>query len=265
MFAEKSSLIVTGVARSGTTALGELFNAHPDICLGIERFKFQYLLAGNYTRDLFEKGRFFDFREEDTNLDPAKRPVWKPVYDEIARKWDTARIIGDKVPDLLPHLPDFMAQNPDFYYVCILRNLKDVALSWQKRADKPRDSWPRAKGFAAACQSWEDQYRGLHDMMGNRALRRKVLLLDYDTMYLKPAQTEAAILSFLGLTPDEGFAKTLHDHAAFFAAKRATKVPEAMQGVYRAVKQGYIRGLRKIASEQMVILSDAFAARDTVG
>jgi len=53
----KSYILVTGVARSGTTALGELLNTHTEICLGIERFKFQFLRANVYDRALFERGR----------------------------------------------------------------------------------------------------------------------------------------------------------------------------------------------------------------
>ena len=73
---DKTTLIVTGVARSGTTALGELLNAHPLVGLGIERFKFQFLREDNFSADLFTRERFFDFRPEDTNLIPELRPAW---------------------------------------------------------------------------------------------------------------------------------------------------------------------------------------------
>lgn len=261
MTSEKAYLIVSGVARSGTTALGELLNAHPDICLGIERFKFQYLRAHNFSRTLFEHDRFFDFRPEDTNLDPDKRPAWKPVYTSIEEKWDTARIIGDKVPDLLPVLVDFMTENPDYRFICILRNLKDVGLSWQTRADKPRDAWPKEKGFVEACKSWAEQHAFLHDLMRHRPTRQKVLLLDYDTMYQDLPQTEAAILGFLGLERNEAFTGVLHQHSAFINERPNRKIPKKYIEAYKAVEQGHIRGLRKVAREQAQIWADAFHER----
>jgi hypothetical protein len=254
----KKYLLVTGVARSGTTALGELLNSHSKICLGIERFKFQFLRDHTYERSLFERERFFDFRAEDTNLAPASRPAWKPVYDAMAEKWDSAELIGDKVPDMMPVLTDFMNANPDFKIICLLRNLKDVGLSWQARADRQRDSWPSGKGFLAACESWAEQIGTLHEMMRDKSLRRQVLLLDYDTMYNQPDHTEAALLAFLGLESEPWFRELLRDHAEFFENRRSRKVPRGFIETYKEVNQGHIRGLRKVAKEQL----ETWAARD---
>ena len=247
----KTHLLVTGVARSGTTALGELLNSHSRICLGVERFKFLFLRAHVYDESLFERARFFDFRPEDTNLDPVNRPAWQPLYDAMQTKWDAAQVIGDKVPDMMPVLADFMAANPDFHYICLLRNLRDVALSWQARANRARDAWPAGKGFEMACQSWEEQNRILHDLMRDKKLRRRILLLDYDTMYSTPDLTEAAILAFLGLGEEPNFTEILSDHAEFFENRRARKVPKAYTEAYKAVDQNHVRGLRKVAREQL--------------
>lgn len=255
---EKTYLIVSGVARSGTTAMGELLNAHPAICLGIERFKFQYLRQNNYSNSLFERDRFFDFREEDTNLDPTKRPAWQPVYDRIAEKWDDARIIGDKVPDMLPILGTFIAENPGYRYICILRNLKDVGLSWQARADKPRDAWPAGKGFVAACESWLEQYQILSGMMRDKAMQQKVLLLDYDSMYTDPALTEAALMGYLGLEPDDGFRAVLQQHAEFFNGRVSRRIPKKFVEPYKALDQTQIRSLRKLSRSQVQAWAKVF-------
>jgi hypothetical protein len=252
---DKTTLIVTGVARSGTTALGELLNAHPLVGLGIERFKFQFLREDNFSADLFTRERFFDFRPEDTNLIPELRPAWAPTYEAIAEKWDSARVIGDKVPDLIPVLQRFLEENPGFRYISILRNLKDVGLSWQTRADKPRDAWPAGKGFVAACESWAEQMGILHDMLRDRKMREKVLLLDYDSMYDDPEMTEAALLAFLDLPEDESFSEVLRSHAEFAMSREPRKVPKKFAEEYRAVEQGHIRGLRKVAREQAEIWS----------
>lgn len=255
----KLGLIVTGVARSGTTALAELLNAHEGVCLGIERFKFQFLLANNHSGDLFERGRFFDFRPEDTNLIPDLRPLWKPIYEGIARKWDKARVIGDKVPDMIPVLGDFITRNPDFRHIVILRNLKNVALSWQARASQPRDSWPQGRGFSEACKSWAEQYRILHDMTGGRTLQDRVLLLDYDRMYVDVTQTEAVLLAFLDLDRDPAFTEVLHAHARFAHSRGRRRIPQEFRQAYDAVDQGHAEALRKRAHEQARIWAGRFA------
>ena len=253
--ADKTHLIVSGVARSGTTALAELLNSHEQVGIGIERFKFQFLLHSNYSAGLFRRDRFFDFRDEDTNLIPAKRPHWQGVYDAIAAKWDQARVIGDKVPDMTPVLPAFLAANPDFRLIFILRNLKDVGLSWQARADKPRDAWPVAKGFAAACESWAAQYRQMQELLGDADLRQRTLLLDYDRMFEADSPAEAAILSFLGLPPSAGFHQTFRRHMVFTQKRarrsRENKVPDAHVTAYKTVAMEPAKALKRI-SAQMV-------------
>lgn len=251
MVASKTTLIVTGVARSGTTALAELLNAHPSICMGIERYKFQYLRAGNYDAELFSFERFFDFRKEDTNIIPEQRPHWKPVYDAIATKWDNARIIGDKVPDLAPIIGDFFEANPDFKYIYILRNLKDVALSWQARASRPRDRWPAGRGFVAACESWEKQQTAMHDLCRRPEVRQKFLLLDYDQMFDPATQTDKALLGFLALPPSEEFDRVFRSHRAFTASRPKQRVPKKFVEAYKAVDMGPTRSLRSLSREQV--------------
>lgn len=255
MVAQKKHLIVTGTARSGTTALAELLNAHEEICVGIERFKFQFLLQHNYDAGLFERQRFFDFRKEDTNLRPAIRPGWQGVYDLIAAKWDKATLIGDKVPDLTPVLRRFMAANPDFKYIYILRNLKDVGLSWQARANRVRDNWPAGKGFEAACASWEQQMRMLHDLTQKKALRGKILLLDYDRMYDEDSRADQAILNFLGVGPSAAFAATYKDHVAFARARLEKRIPAQFAEIYKKTDMSFARDLRRRSRNQIIRLT----------
>lgn len=261
MSAKKTHLIVTGVARSGTTALAELLNIHPGICIGVERFKFRYLRENCFDAELFEKDRFFDFRKGDTNLLPSARPAWAPIYEAAQAKWDDAAVVGDKTPDLIPVLHDFMAQNPDFKFLCILRNLKDVGLSWQARAERTRDAWPRGRGFVAACESWANQQLILHELMRDKSIRRRLLLLDYDNMYASPDVTEQGIMQFLGLEPDPAFHDLLAEHAEFAAGKPSKKVPAKFASIYSTVDMGQARGLRKVAREQIETLASEFAAR----
>jgi len=250
MVADKKHLLISGVARSGTTALAELLNSHESICVGIERFKFQFLLHHNHSARLFERERFFDFRPQDTNLSPTAKPHWQTVYDAIAQKWDAAEVIGDKVPDMTAVLPAFIAANPDFKYIYILRNLKDVGLSWQARANRTRDSWPSKKGFAAACESWSAQMQSLHALMQTKEMNRKVLLLDYDTMYDEGSRSDEVILKFLGVGSSAAFRDTYQKHVAFARAKAASKIPPQYADVYKTIDMSFARDMRKRARAQ---------------
>ncbi len=255
----QTNILVTGVARSGTTALAELLNSHADICLGIERFKFQFLIQNNFSATLFEKDRFFDFRAEDTNLDPALRPHWQPVYDGIREKWDTAKIIGDKVPDLTPILKDFAAENPDFKYIFILRNLKDVGLSWQSRANRTRDKWPSGKGFVEACKEWSEQMIQLKALSQDASFRKKVLLIDYDRMFQPETQTLQAILNFLELETCPPFEEVYESHVAFAAQKQKRKVPAKYAAAYKSVDMSTARDLRQQSRRQVEALVNGTA------
>lgn len=243
-------LIVTGVARSGTTSLAELLNSHPSICIGIERFKFRFLLEENYSHRLFDRKRFFNFHPKDTNLLPQKRPAWAPVYQTMEEKWDKAQVHGDKVPDLIPNLDAFLAANPTWRCICTLRNLKDVALSWQKRANRKSDSWPVTKGFAAGCDSWTAQMDTLMALLRAKPLlRQRVMLIDYDRMYEDGSPVADNILRFLGLPDAPAYRATYDAQRAYFARRKDkdSTVPDAHRPAYSAVDQTTARGLRREA------------------
>ncbi|GEM_PF-6402632 len=258
---EKSHLIVTGTARSGTTALTHLLNAHEQVCVGIERFKFRYLLENDYSPEFLSRARFFRFEEADTNQLPARRPMLRDVYRTMEQKWDTARVVGDKVPDMAPILEDFLEQNPDFKCIYILRNIKDVALSWQRRADRPRDRWPRAKGFAAACTRWEEHTRIFHDMLARGRHRSRILVLDHDAIYTPEAKTVLAIRAFLDLEPSTAFTEAWHKNMEFVAARREQErgIPRQHLKAYRATDGQYGRLLRKYARTSLPLWAERLA------
>lgn len=255
--AGKTHIIVTGVARSGTTALARLLNAHEEICLGVERFKFQFLRQNNYSADLFERDRFFTFLEDDTNILPDGKPEWQPLYAEIARKWDSARVIGDKVPDMMPVLAEFLCANPDFKCIYILRSLKGVALSWQTRADDRRDNWPSGRGFELACESWAAQAHALEQLMASGQVKGRILLLDYDKMYKPGDRSAEAILRFLGLGPSAAFSATYQEHIDFFQNRAAVRgrLSERFKTIYADTDKADFRALRRRAQRHMVKLA----------
>ena len=253
----KTHVIVTGVARSGTTALAKLLNAHEGICLGVERFKFQFLREENHSAALFERDRFFDFQEKDSNIRPDTKPEWQPLYEDIARKWDHARVIGDKVPDMMPVLSAFMQANPDFKCIYILRSLKGVAMSWQTRANDRRDNWPSGRGFDVACESWAAQANDLEQLMESGLVRGRILLLDYDKMYKPGNRSAEAILRFLNLEPSASFTATYQEHIDFFQSREPARVrvSKDFKAVYANTDKTAFRALRARALRHIIRLA----------
>ena len=96
----KRIVFIIGVARSGTTAMADLLNLHPEICIGIERYKFKFVRRGEFDAADFTPERFFDLRARDTNILPHNGGRWKAVYSRMRRKFPRAAVVGDKIPHL---------------------------------------------------------------------------------------------------------------------------------------------------------------------
>ena len=143
---ERRYLFVCGIGRSGTTALTQLLNCHPEIALGIERYKRLYNDAGDIGPALFEPGRFFRWSEAETNIDPAI------VGDQaaFAEKLATARYVGDKFPHLINRTELLDRRFPQPLVLAIFRDPYRVAASWKARAENADDRWNPARDEYAA-------------------------------------------------------------------------------------------------------------------
>jgi hypothetical protein len=142
---------VCGCPRSGTTALAQVLNVHPRICIGIERYKAIAIgrRGAEFGPELFTLERFSDIREDDTNI--------KRENERLLRKFDgrhPIQVIGDKTPRLYVRLPFLRERFPGSSLVFILRDPMEVARSWQKRADDPKDHWPAEHGMDKALTEW---------------------------------------------------------------------------------------------------------------
>jgi hypothetical protein len=224
---DKRLLFVSGVARSGTTVLGELLNAHPAICLGIERFKFRFLVERSYAPEYFTKERFFTFLEEDTNLRPEVSRTWRLLYQKLEQKWDGAQVVGDKTPDMTPIMGELLRRYPGCSFLYILRDIAPVAASWQARAENPKDiNWPETKGYAAAIDSWTRQNEVMLRHMQHPHFAQHVRLIEYDRFFFEPCPGAAEGLeTFLGLPHVAAFA----DKLASLIAANADRVSDPMK------------------------------------
>ncbi len=181
MSSDQSLLFLAGLGRSGTTALLEVFAAHADIALGVERYKRLYPRDEEpVTADLFEEGRFFDFTDGLTNLTPEQAPEWAPHYAAMRAKWSQARYVGDKMVAIrLQHVWETL---PDARFVCIVRDLEPVAASWEARAQNPDDlGWSADQDATKAVAGWNRSLRRVR-----RAVKQRpdhAVVVEYDRFF----------------------------------------------------------------------------------
>lgn len=217
---------VLGPARSGTTAMVELLNAHPAICMGVERYKRYYRRNRAYPALLLTKERFFSFEETDTNARPDRKP-WKPLYKSLAAKWDTAKVVGDK--EGFAALPHIVAGVPEPRIIYMLRDIAQVASSWNSRAANPTDKWPERNDFRAAVNRWNEANAltcSFADSLGPR-----LMVVDYGKFFSGDDSYAARLLEFLGLEPGEPeFMNAYHASTRHYRDVVSKKAAFVMEG-----------------------------------
>ncbi|MFT4263356.1 MAG: sulfotransferase [Nocardioides sp.] len=188
-----------GVARSGTTALADLLNAHPEVALGMERFKrlLQRDRIEQLTPALLEHDRFFDFSDKLTNLTPQHAGWAGALYAQLEAKWDTARYVGDKLTAV--PVEALRRQHPDARFVVIVRDILEVAASWDKRATSADDPWKAGRDAAMAIRRWNEQ--STQTLAAARAWPEQVTIVEYSRLFGDPdAAAFRALLDRLGLS-----------------------------------------------------------------
>ena len=228
---DQSLLFLAGLGRSGTTALLEVFAAHAQVALGVERYKRLYPRDEEpVTADLFEEDRFFDFTDRLTNLTPEQAPEWAPHYAAMRAKWRQARYVGDKMVAIrLQHVWETL---PEARFVCIVRDLEPVAASWEARAQNPDDlGWAADQDATKAVAGWNRSLRRVRRAVKQRPDR--AVVVEYDRFFGDESGTSLGkVLAWLGLdrSPeiDAAFARVHSTYVEKVAPKQRSLSPETL-------------------------------------
>ena len=179
---DRQHLFVCGVARSGTTVLTRTLNGHPQIALGLERFK-GLVARGRieeYLPHPFTADRFFDFSDGLTDILPDSQ-AFGPFYAAVREKFDGARYVGDKVPGMFRFMANMKRQFPEAKFVIIIRDIEQVAHSWDARATNPADHWPERNDALRAVTIWN---KGNHAFKHHvRTAPKRTVVVDHNSFF----------------------------------------------------------------------------------
>lgn len=196
---------VLGCSRSGTTSLVRLVNSHPQVAIGMERYKRLIEERGPYrlTPEHFAPQRFFDFREHDTNVRPSSDPRWVSFYDGMRSRWadGTVRVSGDKITPRASILEAIDRNFPEPRFVFILRDVAETASSYVVRAfDATDPEWPAWKDHLQAVRDWNRALRAVDGFI-RRHGEERVLTVAYERIFSDDEAVLAALFAHLGLEP----------------------------------------------------------------
>ena len=201
MAMEKRYLFVCGCPRSGTTALWRLLTDHPKIVLGVERYVWFSFKDGKLNPSLFARDRFFDLQNGDTfykNLSDFNQ-----YYQKASERFEYAEWVGDKAPQMYKQYETIEKNFARAHIIFIVRNIIDVAASYQKRAQDPNDqTWDAKRDYRLAVEDWRDSLKRTLAFCRNENRQTKVTILSYEDLFLTSANI-APIFASLDLEVDE--------------------------------------------------------------
>jgi len=242
-------LFVLGVGRSGTTTLASLLSSHPRVVIGQERYK---ALWGSRIVELapacLTRERFFDFSDGLTNIVPDAEERWRVHYERMDAQFDQASYVGDKLT--VVRIQALSELHPTARFVCIVRDVAEVAASWDRRATTVTDrGWPASLDARKAVEFWNR-----HNARIRRAARQRpeqVAVVEYASFFGDAgARGLRRVLSGLDLamTPEveSAFAAAHARYADVAAQERALSV-EAHSFLQGHADLQLWRSLRRLA------------------
>lgn len=186
----KKYAFICGTARSGTTALWRLVTAHDDVAIGVERYIVKALGSDFIGKDHFEKERFFDLQNGDTFM---KSLDAYPYYKELRKRFEGCKLYGDKIPRLYERydLLDRVFDIPKVLF--IVRNLFDVASSYNKRVAGGKN-WKKTRDAKVAVADWNKSVLQTLEHFSTS----DILIVEFEGLFSGKANVQR-IFDFLGL------------------------------------------------------------------
>ena len=203
-------LFVVGCGRSGSTLLRLMLDAHPDLAVPGESHFIPQLRrmfpdpvdGGTLTAALLRTPHFRHWKVAESSVRERVRSLRTPTFAAVIasafeanadeqgkRRW------GDKTPIHVRSIPLLSGLWPDARFVHLIRDGRDVALSYLSLPWGPDTVW------AAALKWRRDVGTGIRD--GQPLGTSRYLEVRYEELVAAPADALRAICAFAGLRFDE--------------------------------------------------------------
>ena len=153
----KKFLFVCGCPRSGTSYLHSILAQHPAIALGLERFNLRMFARALMPTD-FDRSRLFRMETGDTWYDDLSQFPWHQGL--LESHYDKADYVGDKVPRAYEVFDHLITHFPDVRFICLVRNVFDVAASYEARR-RAITHWNPDWGPRKAVEHWNASLRAV--------------------------------------------------------------------------------------------------------
>jgi len=199
-----SPIFIVGNPRSGTGLLRDLLRSHPHLSFpGESHFlpvfyrafgdpnneREAIRLASMILESGWVKSWNLDLSPADFAQDRTYRDVVSRVYETLMRREGKVRW-GDKTPQYLAAMPTIVELFPNARFVHIIRDGRDVALSWLRAHFGPENIYVAARSWSRTLD---------HGIRFGRALPgTQYLEVRYESLLSDTASTMRTICDFLG-------------------------------------------------------------------
>lgn len=238
---ERRFLFICGAARSGTSALWGLVSSHPKVGIGVERYIVRALSNEFISPELFEKERFFSVEQGDTFY--ADLQAFHPRYAELERRYDDCVYLGDKVPRLYEHYERLWQTFNKPKIIFIVRNVLEVAASYQRRA-KEGKHWSERRDYRSAVTDWNRSLAETRAHMRDK----NILVVEFESIFRDIAYGRR-VFDYLELDWDPAVAKEYAAAAKMaqsLSATRASKFPLGSHEIRHICMTGDFSGYRDV-------------------
>ena len=201
--------------RSGSNLCLRLLDAHPDVCAPPAAQLFPTLTRHvDKYGDLAEKNNWLRMVDDAVNLHQAGFGCWEkyPQADEILEAVNSPTLGAilrhihseEAKAQAKPRLfikahqayqyADFLqAEFPNARYIYLVRDPRDMALSWKNTAGL-------RGGAMRAANIWQKDQQAFLELLNQPALEEKVLMITYEALLAEPEPVLQRICDFLGLS-----------------------------------------------------------------
>ncbi|GAB0117273.1 hypothetical protein Acid7E03_13450 [Acidisoma sp. 7E03] len=135
---------------------------------------------------MFSKERFFNLQQGDTFYNDLNN--FNSYYGKAMERYEGAEWIGDKSPPAYKQYETIERNFDGAHVIFIVRNIIDVAASYQKRAQNANDeTWDAQRDYRVAVQDWQESLRRTLAFARLQNRRTKLTILSYEDLFLKLA------------------------------------------------------------------------------